>query len=213
MIIHWDCLEEMKKMKDNSIDLILTDIPYWEVNETNKKWWIRNLDKWNADIVNFNLEELVNEFIRISKWWIYIFCGMMQFSEIMKIYRKNKITWRCIVWEKNNPSPIWCKFNYVSWIELCAFWRKAKTTFNSGYKNTVFKYPVSKKIWHTTPKNLQLFEELINLSSNEWDTILDPFAWSWTTWVACKNTNRNYILIEKEKEYIDIINERLEAKN
>ena len=39
--------------------------------------------------------------------------------------------------------------------------------------------------------------------------ILDPFAGSGTTGVACKNLNRNYILIEKEPEYIDIINKRL----
>ena len=41
--------------------------------------------------------------------------------------------------------------------------------------------------------------------------VLDPFAGSGTTGLACKNLNRNYILIEKEQEYIDIINKRLES--
>jgi DNA modification methylase len=39
--------------------------------------------------------------------------------------------------------------------------------------------------------------------------VLDNCAWSWTTWVACKNTNRNYILIEKDEWYCEIIEKRL----
>ena len=64
---------------------------------------------------------------------------------------------------------------------------------------------------HPTQKPVALIEYLIKTYTNEWETVLDFTAGSWTTWVACKNTNRNYILIEKEKEYIDIINKRLES--
>ena len=46
-------------------------------------------------------------------------------------------------------------------------------------------------------------------NTNEGDLVLDNCAGSGTTGVACKNLNRNYILIEKEPEYIDIINKRL----
>jgi site-specific DNA-methyltransferase (adenine-specific) len=55
----------------------------------------------------------------------------------------------------------------------------------------------------------QLAHDHIISWSNEGDTILDPFAGSGTTGVACKNLNRNYILIEKEPEYIEIIKKRL----
>ena len=63
--------------------------------------------------------------------------------------------------------------------------------------------------FHPTVKPIALMEYLIKMVTKEWWIVLDPFAWSWTTWVACINTNRNYILIEKEKEYIDIIHKRL----
>ena len=62
---------------------------------------------------------------------------------------------------------------------------------------------------HPTQKPVALMEYLIKTYTNEWETVLDFTAWSWSTWVACQNTNRNYILIEKEKEYIDIIKTRL----
>ena len=62
---------------------------------------------------------------------------------------------------------------------------------------------------HPTQKPVALFEYLIKTYTNEGDIVLDNCAGSGTTGVACKNLNRNYILIEKEPEYIDIINKRL----
>lgn len=63
---------------------------------------------------------------------------------------------------------------------------------------------------HPTQKPVALFEYLIKTYTNEWDTVLDNCAGSWTTWVACKNTNRNYILIEKDPVYFEIIKKRLQ---
>lgn len=62
---------------------------------------------------------------------------------------------------------------------------------------------------HPTQKPVSLFEYLIKTYTNEGDLVLDSCAGSGTTGVACKNLNRNYILIEKELEYIGIINKRL----
>lgn len=62
---------------------------------------------------------------------------------------------------------------------------------------------------HPTQKPVALLEYLIKTYTNEWETVLDFTAGSWTTWVACINTNRNYILIEKDEWYCDIIEKRL----
>ncbi len=62
---------------------------------------------------------------------------------------------------------------------------------------------------HPTQKPVALMEYLIKTYTNEWETVLDFTAGSGTTGLACQNTNRNYILIEKEQQYIDIIKERL----
>jgi site-specific DNA-methyltransferase (adenine-specific) len=63
---------------------------------------------------------------------------------------------------------------------------------------------------HPTQKPVELFEYLIKTYTNENDIVLDNCAGSGTTGVACKNLNRKYILIEKEKEYIDVIYKRIE---
>ena len=64
---------------------------------------------------------------------------------------------------------------------------------------------------HPTVKPIALMEYLINMVSREGQTILDPFAGSGTTGVAAKKLKRNYILIEKEEEYIPIIKARLNS--
>ncbi len=84
-----------------------------------------------------------------------------------------------------------------------------KATFNAHCKNVVWDFPCGRGKVHPTEKPIKLFEYLVGVSSNENDKILDPFAGSGTTGVACKNLNRKFILIEKEQEYIDVINKRL----
>ena len=61
---------------------------------------------------------------------------------------------------------------------------------------------------HSTVKPVHLMSWLVRLVSKEGDTVLDPFAGSGTTGVACKKLGRNYILIEQNAEYIEIIKKR-----
>ena len=63
---------------------------------------------------------------------------------------------------------------------------------------------------HTAPFPLKLAQDHISTWSNEGGVILDPFAGSGTTGVACQNLNRNFILMEQEPEYVEIIKQRLE---
>ena len=57
---------------------------------------------------------------------------------------------------------------------------------------------------HPTVKPIALMEYLVKLITREGQTVLDPFAGSGTTGIACKNLNRNAILIEREAEYVEI---------
>lgn len=64
--------------------------------------------------------------------------------------------------------------------------------------------------YHPTVKPIALMEYLVKLVSREGQTVLDPFAGSGTTGIACKNLNRNAILIEREAEYVEIAKARID---
>lgn len=63
---------------------------------------------------------------------------------------------------------------------------------------------------HPTMKDIKIIKHLVELLSNENDTVLDPFMGSGTTGVACKNLNRNFIGIELDENYFKIAKERIE---
>lgn len=65
---------------------------------------------------------------------------------------------------------------------------------------------------HPTVKPIALMEYLIKMVTKEWYTVLDPFMWSWTTALACKNINRKFIWFELEKEYVEIANARIKEE-
>ncbi len=87
-------------------------------------------------------------------------------------------------------------------------------TYTHAKKNNVltFARESQTKSLHPTQKPVALFEYLIKTYTNEGDLVLDNCAGSGTTGVACKNLGRNFILIEKEPEYIEIIKKRLSPK-
>ena len=86
---------------------------------------------------------------------------------------------------------------------------KAKNINNLGSK-TILSVPNVRNKMHPTEKPVELMQILIENSSNENDTVLDPFMGSGSTGIACLNTNRNFIGIELDKTYFDIAKSRIE---
>jgi site-specific DNA-methyltransferase (adenine-specific) len=193
-VIHDDCLNVMKQLPDKCIDLVLTDPPYGiGINHNmgrrsgNKKsdympatWDTRTPDKIYFD-----------EIFRISNNQV-IFGA----NHLNHLICKPSPCW--IIWDKLFSNDV----SFAS-AEL------AYTSFNSTTK----KYSQSsarKNGLHPTEKPVNLFRWILDNYSSPRQTFFDPFAGSGTTAIACLETGRNYILIEKEPDYIDIINNRIE---
>jgi site-specific DNA-methyltransferase (adenine-specific) len=82
------------------------------------------------------------------------------------------------------------------------------STFNlwqgGKYKDNIFEYKRDRDNYHPTQKPILLLEDLIKTFSNENDLVVDLTMGSGSTGVACKNTNRNFIGIEKDENYYNV---------
>ena len=208
-VFQGNCIDVMGQMEKDSVELILTDIPYDGVNRPSNG--LRVLDKQDADIITFNLDVFVKECIRISKGSIYIFCGRSQLSKIYNLMNENKLSTRVIVWEKTNPSPMNGQHIWLSGTEFAVYGKKRNAVFNAHCRNTVLRYPNGRNKKHPTEKNLDLFKDLIQTSSNEGDLVFDPCVGGGTTAVASKETGRNFVCSDISKDYVDIANKRVDS--
>ena len=83
-------------------------------------------------------------------------------------------------------------------------------TTMTGFPSNFLDIPRESKNIHPTQKPVALFEYLIKTYTSVGDVVLDNVAGSGTTGVACQNLNRNFILMEQEPEYVEIIKQTLE---
>ena len=209
MMFNGDCLNVMTKMNDGVVDFTLTDIPYDAVNRDSNG--LRNLDKGNADIITFDLDEFLKQVLRVTSNSICIFCGKEQFSQIYQFFVDiGKGTVRPIVWEKTNPSPMNGQYIYLSGVEVGVWYkRQGAKTFNAHCKNTVFHYPNGRSKLHPTEKNHALLEDLIKDNTNESQIVFDPCCGSGGHCFVAKNLGRKYIGVELDKDYFEIAKNRL----
>ncbi len=95
--------------------------------------------------------------------------------------------------------------------ELKQEYEELRYTYNNLKEHhSVMNYEIAKKQGHITPKPVNLLEYIIKTSSNEGDVVLDCFMGSGSTGVACLNTGRKFIGIEKEEKYFNIAKDRIE---
>ena len=224
-----DCLEIMDVliMMGVKVDAIITDPPY-DISATNGGGTINNVKKLNKsleDLVTANINKgydipLFNDrFCMLMKNInIYTFCNKKQKPDYYKYYIFEK---NCkfdeINWYKTNALPTYSN-KYLSDAEYCLYFRKQGVPVHpQSYEDakTYYIAPINQKdkkeFGHPTIKPLDLIEKFIRNSTNEGDTILDPFMGSGTTGVACKRLNRNFIGIELDPKYFQIAKERINA--
>lgn len=231
MLIKGDCLEHLKDIKSNSIDLVLIDPPYLisrdsnykNINNTSdflaKKYNI-SIDFGDWDKEELNWVNLLEEYKRILKkgGTLIIFYDIWKLNDIKEIADNLKLKQpRVCLWQKNNPVPINSSVNYLSNVNeyFISFVKSGKPTFNSKYDNGFYKYPIchgKERLDHPTQKPLKLIMDLVEKHSNVGDLVLDSFAGTGTVGEACQILNRNFILIEKDEKYFELIKQRLDKK-
>lgn len=197
-IYQGDCLEVMKQIPDKSIDLIITDPPYGMNFQSNHR---KQKHKKIIGDDKFPIE-IIEEFKRIAKNGIYIFC---RWDNLYQLPKPKSV----IAWVKNNWSMGDLKHEHGRQWEAIAFYNLENHQFIKRISDVIHANRTGNKL-HPTQKPVELLEEIIKC--NVGDVILDPFAGSGTTGVACKNLNRNFILIEQDENYCKIASERTGAE-
>jgi len=234
-IYNMDCMDGMKQIEDNSIDLVLTDPPYNILNYENiisssNKKVIRNVD---FDKPKLNINQLMLEINRVLKdgGTFYIFCADRQLGKYISCCINGLKYSNTLIWYDTQGHPSMRKRAFTNHSQYIAYGHKeidVKYTFNwLGEKKmgnvlchngcTSFEYGkvrrgiVGEWLGHPTQKPVVLIRRLIKISSNPQDIVLDPFIGVGTTVQGCKELNRNFIGFEISKKYCDIANKRLKS--
>ena len=226
-LFNGDCLEVMKKIPDESIDLVVTDPPYKMNHSTGGCTNIGMKNKWQGNIkagntvmdfdISIKFSDWIPEIYRVLKngSHCYIFCNDKNIQELLNEaincgFKESNI----LVWIKNNATP---NRYYMKNLEFILFLYKgnAKPINNMGSKCAVESKNINgRKKLHPTQKPIDLLELYISNSCLENDIVLDPFMGSASTGVACLNTDRKFIGIEIDKKYYEIAKNRIdEVKN
>lgn len=219
-IIQGDCLEEITKLADESIDCVITSPPYYN---SSHKYQRGSGYHYVGDVgeplyVIYDMFEVLKPKLKqdgiicLNLGFSYGETGVMRPFDIIERLR-NKLGYfinDIIIWHKNNPIPMQNRLtNAIEYIFVLSKHPIGKY-YTKKYTHNVWEFPVdSGGKGHSAVFPIKLPELCLEHFTKEEDVVLDPFAGSGTTGVACKNLNRNYILIEKEPEYIKIIEERL----
>ena len=211
-----DCLNAMRNIDKDSIDLIVTDPPYLINYKTNYRK--NKEDDFCKPIKGDDdyklIENYIKECYRILKnnSAMYIFCN----SDRVDYFKQNlektgfKIK-NMIIWVKNNWTAGDLKAQFGKQYEIIFLVNKGRKKFNGKRITDVWNFDrvAGKKQLHQNQKPVELLEQCILKHSNEDDIVFDGFMGVGSVGVACKNTNRRFVGVELEERYFNIAKERI----
>lgn len=211
-----DCMDGFKELKDNSIDCIITDPPYFlpashygvTLRLKGAKQFSRNFS--DLGIVEHFFKDVFAEFKRVIKptGIIYIFCDGQSYPLFyFHLYHFCKSV-RPLIWDKE------ASVNGYSWrhqhemIIFAEMYNRKVIPTGDGdiLKGKAVK--VEKRV-HPTEKPNWLIRRLIEKSTCNGDVVFDPFMGSGSTIIACKQLNRKFIGFEKSSDYFKIAEKRI----
>ena len=222
-LINGNCLDTLKNIPNESIDLIVTDPPYPTTSRGNAGnsggMLQKDINKKGKVFTynNINCKEYAPEFYRVLKdgSHCYVMTNHINLIDMLNTFTDVGFHFiKSLIWNKGNK--IMGQY-YMSQYEYILFFRKGKgkkinncgTSDILSISNKKTKDKDGKNI-HDTEKPIELMEVLVNNSSQENELVLDPFMGVGSTGVACIKNNRNFIGMELDENYFDIAKSRIE---
>lgn len=230
--IHFKSSENMKNILDNSIDLMVTSPPYWDLKNYFKEWQIwqesyqEYLDRmWKVwSETHKKLKESWSMWININirtknKKPILIPNDIIKQCKKIWFYLKDIVIWHKSSWIPTHKNNIVDKFEFFLWFVKDKNYKANNINF-WDYKNEDLNnwliWNINRKAWsvwkdfiHPAVYPNELIDRVINLCSNEWDVVLEPFLWSGTTLISALNNDRSCISYEFNEWFLDLIKYRI----
>lgn len=238
MLFNDDCMNILSQIDNESIDLIVTDVPYPTTqrgNSGNSGGMLQKEINKKGKVFNFNSIDCsvyAPEFYRILKdgSHCYVMTNHINLIKMLNTFTDLRTEEeirggqkpygfhfiKSLIWNKGNK--IMGQY-YMSQFEYILFFRKGKgVKINNCGTSDILSIPNKKtkdengKNLHDTEKPIELMQILVENSSKENDIVLDPFMGIGSTPLACINSNRRFIGIELDKQYFNIAVERMKNK-
>lgn len=218
-----DSIELLNGIPDESVDLIVTDPPYkiisGGVNGTGsdlggmlsrKLCSVRKGKVFNHNDIKFSQWLPLLYRILKKQSHCYIMINARNIKELQTEAEKTGFRFvNLLAWKKNNKTP---NKYYMNQMEFILLLRKgnARNINYMGSSNCVEVSNIIGKKNHPTEKPTELMDIFVRNSSNEGDTILDPFMGSGSVGVSCVKNCRNFIGMEIDNKYFDVAKQRID---
>lgn len=218
-LFNGDCIEYMKAMPDNCVDLILTDPPYnisqystGNINLPGREALNNNIAPW--DDIPLEPKSLLTDFKRILKpnGNIFIFTSYNMIGKWHEVFDPEFDTFQFFIWHKTNPAPKIFKNGFLNSCEMViCMWNKGhKWNFsNQREMHNFFESPICmsperlKDPKHPAQKPVKLLKHLISIGSDPGDLVFDPFMGVGSTGVGAIELERHFIGCEIDNRYYE----------
>lgn len=223
-IVLGNSYELIKKIPDNSIDCIYTDIPYLydkygkSKSEIGKRISEKHIEEMGKIISGIDYS-IYDEFIRVMKKInCFIWCSKLQLQYTLNYFIEKGCLFEILTWNKTNPIPL-ANNSWASDIEYCLYFRERGVPLNDGmkFKSKFFTSALNKddKNEYDFPaiKPLQLVKRHLLHATQKNDIVADFFVGSGTTPVAAKEINRRHISVEIDECTFNKASNRLNGIN
>ena len=206
-----DCLKVMDELIEQGIkvDAIITDPPYgMSFQSGQRKEKYKKIE--NDDNLDW-LDDFVDKSFKLLKdnTHAYFFCSHHNVDVFKQSLQKKFNVKDILIWEKNGFGSGDLLGDYAPKYEMIFYCHKGRRLLNGNRDENVLHFDRTGNKNHPTEKPVYLLSYLVKKSTSENELVLDPFMGSGSTGVACRQTSRNFIGIELDKNYYEIANKRI----
>lgn len=241
MLQNKDCLDFVRQIKDESVDLVLTDPPYfigydggkgWDSQWESEKQYLDWCQQWSAECVRILKPNRMMIVFGTLKTDTFLRYKLNVLNGLGDMNPQNEIIWS-YNWGGRSKANFarkheyaWCYSKGKDFLfnaDNIRIERKQKINIRTGLPFDGGTIPTcvweknnhttSKEYcnWHPTQKPIEILSRMIHAYTNEGDTVVDLFSGSGSTMIACQNTKREFVGCEIDPEYYEKSLQRLET--